>query len=143
MIIEQVKKEDVEKLSEMIYSCIDNLKVSDEGKKFMKEHNSIEYLSKLRKERFILKDKENIYATASLKNNLLVRVFTSPSKQGQGYGKKIMEFIFDYAKEKGLSKIITHAVIPSIGFYEKIGFVKKEQINVDCYCMEKVLWLWK
>jgi predicted GNAT family N-acyltransferase len=42
--------------------------------------------------------------------------------RGKGYGKFIMENIMNFLKAKNLKKIIIHAQITVLGFYQKFGF---------------------
>ena len=60
------------------------------------------------------KNKINIWSIQIVKNS-----------QGKGYGRKLIEYITDFAKDKKLKKIILEVHINNkraINFYEKFGF---------------------
>ncbi len=42
--------------------------------------------------------------------------------QGEGVGKKLIEYAESVAKEIGYERIIMHAMLSVVGFYEKLGF---------------------
>jgi glucosamine-phosphate N-acetyltransferase len=45
--------------------------------------------------------------------------------RGKGYGKLMMNYLIDIAKQKGCYKIILDCVDHNVKFYEKMGFTKK------------------
>jgi len=45
----------------------------------------------------------------------------------QGVGRKIIDTLENKAKEKNITSIILDAREPAVGFYEKLGYVKKEK----------------
>jgi predicted GNAT family N-acyltransferase len=42
--------------------------------------------------------------------------------QGEGIGKKLIEYAESVAKKIGYSRIVMHAMLSVVGFYEKLGF---------------------
>ena len=50
------------------------------------------------------------------------RVAVDTSLRGQGYGRKLFEFIECYAKEKQIKTLELGAIETAVGFYEKLGF---------------------
>ena len=42
--------------------------------------------------------------------------------QGEGIGRKLIEHAIKTAKEIGYEKIVMHAMLSVVGFYEKLGF---------------------
>lgn len=52
----------------------------------------------------------------------LCDVFVHPKAEGRGYGKKIVTYLMEQAKDH--DKIILYANIGKEGFYEKLGFKK-------------------
>lgn len=42
--------------------------------------------------------------------------------QGEGIGRKLIEYAESVAKEIGYERIIMHAMLSVVGFYEKLGF---------------------
>ena len=62
----------------------------------------------------------------------------------KGIGKKIIDALENEAKEKNITSIILDAREPAVGFYEKLGYVKKEKTyllfdSIQHYRMEKLL----
>lgn len=71
---------------------------------------------------------DTITATLNLidKGNgvLLLRQFAVHSScQGQGVGRKLLEFAHNFAREKGYTRITLDARLPAVGFYQKAGYV--------------------
>lgn len=45
--------------------------------------------------------------------------------QGEGIGKKLIEQAEKVAKEIGYNRLVMHAMLSVVGFYEKLGFVQE------------------
>lgn len=45
--------------------------------------------------------------------------------QGEGVGKKLIGYAETVAKEIGYSRIVMHAMLSVVGFYEKLGFTQE------------------
>lgn len=48
--------------------------------------------------------------------------------QGEGIGKKLLEHAQSVAKEIGYEKIVMHAMLSVVGFYEKLGFSQDSNV---------------
>lgn len=63
--------------------------------------------------------------------------------QGKGYGKVLMQFAENLARDRGYKKITMHARKNALGFYEKMGYKvignEFEEITIPHYVMEKEL----
>lgn len=46
---------------------------------------------------------------------------TDMSRQGKGYGSRLLNFMIDEAKKQGIKELICDARVTAIGFYEKFG----------------------
>jgi GNAT superfamily N-acetyltransferase len=55
----------------------------------------------------------------------LMQVAVSPSCQGEGIGRALVEYAQKRAKEAGYSKIVMHAMLSVVVFYEKLGYVQE------------------
>ena len=42
--------------------------------------------------------------------------------QGEGIGRKLIEYAESVAKEIGYERLVMHAMLSVVGFYEKLGF---------------------
>jgi len=52
----------------------------------------------------------------------LMQVAVDTIHQGEGIGRALVEYALKRAKEVGYSKVVMHAMISVVGFYEKLGF---------------------
>ena len=48
--------------------------------------------------------------------------------QGEGIGRKLIEYAESVAKEIGYERIIMHAMLSVVGFYEKLGFKQEGEL---------------
>jgi ribosomal protein S18 acetylase RimI-like enzyme len=63
--------------------------------------------------------------------------------QGKGIGRALMIFAENIARDMGYEILMMHARVTAIGFYEKLGYVKKDgqfiEITIPHVIMEKRL----
>lgn len=63
--------------------------------------------------------------------------------QGKGIGRALMTFAENIARDLGYKTLTMHARKTALGFYEKLGYVKKgeefEEVTLPHYVMEKQL----
>ncbi len=61
--------------------------------------------------------------------------------QGQGYGKKLVAYAEDFAREKGYRRISLHARLTAVPFYNRMGYkiasAEFLEIGIPHYKMEK------
>ncbi len=80
---------------------------------------------------------------ARLYKNKVGRVATLKDYRKQGIGRKMMEFIETFAKEKGLSTLVLNAQLYVAGFYEHLGYKKVgdifQEADIDHIKMVKEL----
>lgn len=48
--------------------------------------------------------------------------------QGEGIGRKLIQYAESVAKEIGYEKIVMHAMLSVVGFYEKLGFKQDSEL---------------
>jgi GNAT superfamily N-acetyltransferase len=64
--------------------------------------------------------------------------------QGKGIGRALMTFAENIARDLGYKTLTMHARKTALGFYEKLGYVKKgdefEEVTLPHYVMEKLLY---
>ncbi|MBE6451074.1 MAG: GNAT family N-acetyltransferase [Alphaproteobacteria bacterium] len=63
-----------------------------------------------------------ILAPVDDENIRLMQVAVSPKCQGQGVGRALVEYAQNRAKDAGFSKIVMHAMLSVVAFYEKMGY---------------------
>jgi predicted GNAT family N-acyltransferase len=63
--------------------------------------------------------------------------------QGKGFGRVLMQFAENLARDRGYKKITMHARKTAVGFYSKLGYKvvgdQFEEISIPHYIMEKEL----
>ncbi len=60
----------------------------------------------------------------------LKNIATEPEYQGQGYGKKLINYLFEYYKDKCKSIFVGTGDCPSIiSFYKTCGFVESHRVK--------------
>lgn len=52
----------------------------------------------------------------------IMQVAVDVVHQGEGIGKKLIEYAEKTAKEIGYTTMVMHAMLSVVGFYEKLGF---------------------
>ena len=58
----------------------------------------------------------------------VMQVAVDPARQGEGTGRKLIEYAEKTAKEIGYSRIVVHAMLSVVGFYEKLGFTQDSDL---------------
>ena len=86
--------------------------------------NSVEEVKIKLNEReiFCLEDNKVIIGIVDLKDNKIGGLFVRNDLIRKGSGKKLLEFIEDYARKKGIKKVYLFATKSAQGFYEKFGY---------------------
>ena len=71
------------------------------------------------------------------------RVAVRKEYRGKGFGKDLFAFILNHIAETGYKKMVLHAQVYLLKFYEDFGFVKQGELfleaNIEHYHMEKEL----
>jgi ribosomal-protein-serine acetyltransferase len=72
-------------------------------------------------------------------------LYFAPEILGKGFGKLLIEKIFDWAKEMHLKKLVLNSTKTALGFYQKMGFTQGAcesklfmlgGVGIDCHPME-------
>ena len=58
----------------------------------------------------------------------VMQVAVDPARQGEGTGRKLIEYAKKTAKEIGYTRIVMHAMLSVVGFYEKLGFTQDSDL---------------
>ena len=58
----------------------------------------------------------------------MMQVAVEAKHQGEGAGKELVQYAEKRAKEAGYKKIVMHAMLTVVGFYEKMGYVQEGEI---------------
>jgi len=138
-------------------------KAKKEDSKVLEKLFSILYKPKLKwseeKIKTEIKKGEKIYYILEIKNKIIGAIglkfddrkckssslVISKENQNKGYGKKLLGFVEDLCKKKGIKKIWGYSLelYKAENFYENQGYksklIKKFWDNKDCYLLEKNL----
>ena len=78
---------------------------------------------------FLIFDENLPIGTARIKmDGKIERVSILKAHRRKGLGCKLMEFIINTAKQKGLEKIYLHSQMGSIDFYQSLKFIQKGEM---------------
>ena len=125
--LREFNKSDLEAVQILIYRTIDvcYMAVYPEGAvEFFKNHHSMENILKDAEtgHTLVLESEERIVATGTLFETNVRRVFVDPSFQGRNLGKSIMKELESQAQENAVPIVELEASLPSIRFYEILGY---------------------
>lgn len=65
------------------------------------------------------------FGSINLERKLIVSLFVSPEFVGQGLGQRMLNFLFDVAKRKGLKVLYLDSSLNAVNFYSRNGFKEK------------------
>jgi putative acetyltransferase len=127
MKIREVRISDAEEISKLKLETLKKINKIDYTKKqldVLYEMNSVEEVKIKLNEReiFCLEDNKVIIGIVDLKDNKIGGLFVRNDLIRKGSGKKLLEFIEDYARKKGIKKVYLFATKSAQGFYEKFGY---------------------
>lgn len=79
---------------------------------------------------FIIEKNGNIIGTGSISTQGQIRdVFIDIKNHKKGFGKKLMEKLENEAKQKNIKNLFLYAAISAVNFYEKLGYIKRDQLD--------------
>jgi len=129
MNICKATKKDVRNISKLIINTLDKINAKHYKKRQLeieKKCHTIEELEKEIKKKifFVLVDKDKIVGIIQLdlKEKTIDRLFLNPKYIGKGLGEKLMIYAENYAKRKGVKKIILYPTDYALKFYKKRGY---------------------
>lgn len=81
----------------------------------------------------ILEDKDTILGLGCLDKNELKRMYTHPTTQRKGVGRKILVTLEEEAKRQGNKIIILQSSPSAMGFYRRFGYkvVRSGSLRID------------
>ncbi len=129
MRIRKAKKEEASIISRLIRNTILKINSKHYPKKQMQFELSCYTPSKIRKyfeEKiiFCLCEKDKIIGVSILdfKEKTIESLYLNPKFIGQCLGKKILSFVENYAKKRGIKEIILYPTEYALEFYKKSGY---------------------
>ena len=152
MKIKKAKPENAEEISKLIKQTFKNIMSKDYPKKghilfFNNKNTKKKVLEKIKKHNmFCINDKDKIIGTIYLDNDLIGGLYIKHDHIKKGIGTKLLKFIENYARKKGIKKVRLFSTKYGYPFYLKNNYklVKKGFWNVNNlrainYNMEKKL----
>lgn len=149
--IRKAKKEDIKEISHLIQNTvkkINSIDITQEQTKAWIKHHSYKLVKLFIKKYnfFCLVEKRKIIGVAWISKHYLRGLYISTDKIKKGYGKIMMDFIENYAKNKKFKKITLSSSKTAYNFYIKRGYIFKRMayskilgVNFQEYYMEKKL----
>ncbi|MDA3836364.1 MAG: GNAT family N-acetyltransferase [Nanoarchaeota archaeon] len=127
MKIRKAKKEDARRISLLKRKTIREINIKDYSEQsisIMLEKNSLQnILNRI--------DNKNVFCgfvndvlvgTIALSGNNIQSLAVKYSQVGKGYGETLVEFIENYARRKGVIKLIIYPSLTAREFYKKLGY---------------------
>lgn len=78
---------------------------------------------------FLARDGDTVVGTARLREYdddpptaKVERVAVLDGHRGEGWGRRLMATVEDHAREAGYDRVLLHAQVPVVGFYERLGY---------------------
>ena len=127
MIIRKAQMEDTQQIfnltQETIRSAYKNAYIQYEIDFFCNLHSKENIANDVAKGIvYILFDRDEVLATATLEGNHVMRVFVEKSRMGQGFGSKIMDFV-EGEIAKNYDEIVLDTSLVAKEFYLRRGYV--------------------
>ena len=149
MMIRKAKPEDYKKIANLRKKTFEKINSKGHTKtqvETMNRENPPKLILEKMKKRdmFCLIDKEKILGVIDLEDNKIGGFFIRYNHIKKGLGKKLLDFIENYAKKKGLKKLKLYSTKYAVSFYSKNGYklIKKGKwrpgsVSFTTYKMEK------
>jgi len=68
-----------------------------------------------------------VIGTGSLVGDEIKRVFVTPTAQGHGEGRRVMQYLEETARSLGVATVRLDASLPAKAFYDRLGYVTLEK----------------
>lgn len=151
-IVRPFANSEVQVLRQLIFHTIDDAYTGVYGPhsiQYFKEYHSCSKILADAGEGYtvVVELNERIVGTGTVCGTNVCRVFVSPSFQGRGLGRMVMEALENSALSQGLCNLDLHASLPSQAFYQHLGYRLREDAfiqvsddeRLDYFYMEKAL----
>ncbi|MFA5061278.1 MAG: GNAT family N-acetyltransferase [Candidatus Pacearchaeota archaeon] len=134
MRIRKAKISDAKKISYLIQTTLKKVNYKDYPKEVLRwlvKKNSPKSVEEsiMKRDFFCLIEKNRILGVVSLEGNKMGKLFIRHNYIGRGFGKKLMNFIEDYARKKGIKTIKLFPTKTALGMYKKYGY-KSNKYNI-------------
>ena len=130
-----MKEEDIRILQEMIYEVFD-ADYRDYPKKLVevqkRRYTTQELLSKMKKyDCWVGEIDGELIGMISLDGNIIKNHFVGLKHRGKGYGRELLDFVEQKAKERNLSSLVIYSAPHLVSYYEKFSFRKMKKCFLE------------
>jgi putative acetyltransferase len=152
MRIRKARPEDAKEISKLVKQTFKNVNSKDYPTKehilfFNSKNTKKKILKKIKKyEMFCIIEKNNIIGTVHLRGDMIGGFYIKHDQVRKGVGTRLLKFIEDYARKKGIKKVWLYSTKYGYPFYlknnyklVKKGFWKVNNSRAINYNMEKKL----
>src|SRR3989339_824605 len=127
MIIRKAKTEDAEEISKLRIDAIKKLNSQDheeEEMAYLLDRQTLEILKKKIKSRevYVMTENKKIIGSVDLDDNEIKGLYVLSNRIKEGIGTKLLKFIEEIAKNKGIKIINICSTKSAIPFYKKNGY---------------------
>lgn len=134
MRIRKFLKSDAKELSELMRETVVKSNSKDYSKEAIKclcDAYSEEKLMKDSKKMdiFVAAKNSKLLGTISLDEDKISRMFVLPEYQGQKIGSKLIKYVEQFAKKKGITVLCVRSSLTAYGFYQKLGYQKTRKAS--------------
>jgi len=136
MLIRQANKNDAKRISYLIQKNTEKVRKNNYSKKqieIWKAANTPSAIKNKLEERIIFCafENEQLIGTIGLEENVVVGLYVSYSKLGQGIGKKLLHHLEAFAKENRIRDLELTSTRSANSFYQRNGFSPQESVLVN------------
>jgi len=132
-MIRKFKDDDAEECSKIMLNCIGKnlISLNKKNRDFMIKCSLPESLIKKSKEVFLFVYEKDgkIFGTGAFDKGEIRTMFVNPLLQKKGIGKKMLNFLIDFAKSKNYKKVFLKSSLEAEKFYGKQRFKKTGENN--------------
>ena len=129
------RSEDVQQCSSLMQDHFHNhaKNLSLEARKKIAEGRSTEYVKMIAKTRNIAVAVENnqIVGMGALKENEIRHMYVQSRFQRRNIGSRLLEFMINQAKDRGINTVCVNSVVEATRFYEKNGFSLSKMTQIE------------
>ncbi|MCK4952808.1 GNAT family N-acetyltransferase [Candidatus Bathyarchaeota archaeon] len=138
MEIRRFKPEDAEEISYLISTTLREINVKDYPLRIIenveRKHLPSKLIEKSKyRDVFVAEESGEILGTISVEGDVVFSVFIKSNYQRKGIGRKMIEYIENNTKDKGIKTLRVSSSTTSFEFYKKLGYRKIKSCTHKLY----------
>ena len=132
-IIREIQEKDRQGCLEIIHSCILNVNSKNYTPQFIKsltESYSKNFMRRPERSTFVIEKDDILVGTGCIiiSQGRINDIFIGVENHRKGFGKSLMLYLENIAKENNLQALFLYSSISAVKFYEKLGYTKVDQL---------------